>query len=81
MRAYKGVVKNGVVEVQGASLPEGVVVTVTVGEPELLHAHILNLLRQARRGGLKLRPNPSLSAGAAGGSSGTEKLLDESGDL
>lgn len=54
MQAYKGVVKNGVVVLQeGTRLPEGVVVTVTVSEVELLRARmrvalIRNLPRRTR---------------------------------
>ena len=46
MRAYKGVVENGVVVVVGARLPEGTVVTVTVGEGELLRAQITHFFEQ-----------------------------------
>jgi hypothetical protein len=58
MRAYRGVVKNGVIQLEnGAKLPEGAVVTVTVGEGELLRATLKNaLLPRERRVRVKLRP-------------------------
>ncbi|WP_045233674.1 hypothetical protein [Deinococcus pimensis] len=56
MRAYRGVVVNGVVELQGARLPEGTVVTVTVGEGELLRATIANALRRPKRVRIRLKP-------------------------
>lgn len=57
MRAYKGVVENGVVVVEGARLPEGTVVTVTVGEAELLRAKIRNVLTRSGRK-VKVRVKP-----------------------
>ncbi len=58
MRAYRGVVKNGVIQLEnGAKLPEGAVVTVTVGEGELLRATLKNALSpRDRRVRVKLRP-------------------------
>ena len=56
MRAYRGVVVNGVIELQGARLPEGTVVTVTVGEAELLRATIASALRRPRRVKVRLKP-------------------------
>lgn len=56
MRAYRGVVVNGVIELQGARLPEGTVVTVTVGEGELLRATIANALRRPKRIKIRLKP-------------------------
>ena len=53
MRAYKGIVENGVVVVIGARLPEGTVVTVTVGETELLRARIFKLERATNIRGQK----------------------------
>lgn len=61
MRAYKGVVENGVVVVLGARLPEGTVVTVTVGETELLRARITNVIRRSRRVRVRIRPAPGLA--------------------
>ncbi len=51
MRAYKGAVKNGVVRLpEGVQLPEGVVVTVTVSDVELLRARMrVALIRNAPR--------------------------------
>lgn len=47
MRAYKGVVKDGKVElVAGALLPEGANVTVTIGEAELIRASLAAVLRR-----------------------------------
>lgn len=60
MRAYKGVVENGVVVVEGARLPEGTVVTVTVGEAELLRAKIKNVLTRSGRK-VKVRVKPKLA--------------------
>lgn len=64
MRAYKGVVENGVVVVIGARLPEGTVVTVTVGETELLRARITNVIKRSRRVRVRLKPaSPGLALG------------------
>jgi hypothetical protein len=51
MRAYKGIVREGRIELsEGARLPEGAVVTVTVGEAELVRATLRDALRrQVRR--------------------------------
>ncbi|MBB6016149.1 hypothetical protein ACFP9V_14410 [Deinococcus radiopugnans] len=62
MRAYKGVVENGVVVVLGTRLPEGTVVTVTVGEGELLRARITNVLKRPRKVKVRLKPNVGLAA-------------------
>lgn len=49
MHAYKGLVKNGqIVLPEGVELPEGAVVTVTIGEAEYLRAKLLVALK--RRG-------------------------------
>jgi hypothetical protein len=41
MRAYKGLVKNGkIILAEGAQLPEGAVVTVTIGETEYLKSKV-----------------------------------------
>lgn len=59
MRAYKGVVENGVVVVLGERLPEGTVVTVTVGEAELLRAKVTNAIKSSSgKVKIKLRPQP-----------------------
>lgn len=61
MKAYKGVVENGVVVVIGARLPEGTVVTVTVGEGELLRARITNVLKRPRKVRVRLKPTPGMA--------------------
>ena len=61
MRAYPGIVENGVVVVIGARLPEGTAVTVTVGETELLRARISNVIRRAPKVKIRLKPNPRLA--------------------
>ena len=68
MRAYKGIVENGVVVVVGTRLPEGTVVTVTVGEGELLRARITNVLKRPRKVRVRVKPNVGLAAtGTDGG--------------
>ncbi len=62
MRAYKGIVENGVVVVVGTRLPEGTVVTVTVGEGELLRARITNVLKRPRKVKVRIKPNVGLAA-------------------
>lgn len=52
MRAYRGIVREGKIELQdGATLPEGAVVTVSIGEAELIRASLAAVLRRraARR--------------------------------
>lgn len=66
MKAYKGVVENGVVVVLGARLPEGTAVTVTVGEGELLRATLVSVLgggtgKLGKKIKIRLRPLPGLS--------------------
>ena len=56
MRAYKGVVEDGVVVLTGTRLPEGTVVTVTVGEAELLRATIASALNRPRKVRVRLKP-------------------------
>ncbi|MDV6375886.1 hypothetical protein [Deinococcus arenicola] len=68
MRAYKGVVENGVVVVLGTRLPEGTVVTVTVGEGELLRARITNVLKRPRKVRVRIKPNIGLAATGTDGS-------------
>jgi hypothetical protein len=65
MRAYKGIVESGVVVLIGARLPEGTVVTVTVGETELLRARITSVLKGPRKVRVRLKPLPGLVAEAA----------------
>lgn len=62
MRAYRGVVDRGVVRLEeGVRLPEGAVVTVTVGEAELVRATLRAALRRnvRRRTRARLRPEPA----------------------
>ncbi len=56
MRAYKGVIEDGVVVLVGTRLPEGTVVTVTVGEAELLRATIASALNRPRKVRVRLKP-------------------------
>lgn len=64
MRAYKGVVENGVVVVIGARLPEGTAVTVTVGETELLRARITSAIKNSsRKVRIRVKPTPGLAFG------------------
>lgn len=50
MRAYRGWVREGKVELEdGVRLPEGAVVTVTVGEAELWRATLRAALRRNAR--------------------------------
>ena len=50
MRAYKGVVRQGqVMLLEGARLPEGAVVTVTIGEAEYIRATLRAALRRNAR--------------------------------
>ncbi|MBI0445273.1 MULTISPECIES: hypothetical protein [Deinococcus] len=71
MRAYKGIVENGVVVLIGARLPEGTVVTVTVGEAELLRARITSALNRPRKVRIRLKPAPGLVAEAVPALGGT----------
>jgi hypothetical protein len=61
MRAYRGVIRNGVVHLEPAvRLPEGAIVTVTVGEGELLRATLRNaLMVRERKVRIKLKPVPT----------------------
>lgn len=51
MRAYKGLVQDGkVILAEGVELPEGAVVTVTLGETEYLRAKVrASLLRKTSK--------------------------------
>lgn len=64
MRAFKGIVRDGRVELaEGVDLPEGTVVTVTVGETELLRATFRAALRRnARRRSRGRRWGPAYGA-------------------
>jgi hypothetical protein len=62
VRAYRGVAYGDVVRLQdGVRLPEGAVVTVTVGEAELVRASLRSALRRnaRRRSRARLRPSPA----------------------
>lgn len=61
MRAYRGIVKDGVIVLEHeARLPEGAVVTVTVGEGEILRATLRNALTpRERKVKVRLRPTPT----------------------
>ncbi|UQN05938.1 hypothetical protein [Deinococcus sp. QL22] len=61
MRAYKGIVEDGVVVLIGARLPEGTVVTVTVGETELLRARITSALKRPRKVRVRVKPTPGMA--------------------
>lgn len=60
MRAYRGRVHEGRVELEeGARLPEGALVTVTIGEAEFIRATLRSALRRnvrRRSRGRVLRP-------------------------
>ena len=66
MRAYKGLVHNGKITLaEGVDLPDGTVVTVTVGEAELIRAKLRSALkrnvRKRSKGGLRTRGMPTLT--------------------
>lgn len=56
MKAYRGLVKNGkVIFAEGVTLPEGAVVTVTIGEAEHLRATLQNRLKRNVRRRVKVK--------------------------
>lgn len=60
MRAYRGIVDRGVVRLpEGVELPDGAVVTVTVGEAELMRAVLRSALRRNARRRSRARPRPT----------------------
>ncbi len=62
MRAYRGIAYGEIVRLQdGVRLPDGAVVTVTVGEAELVRATLRSALRRnaRRRSRARLRPVPA----------------------
>jgi hypothetical protein len=62
MKAFRGVVKNGVVVLERGKLPEGTVVTVTASEGEVLRATISNAFRPRKRPEkIRLRPTPTMT--------------------
>ena len=58
MKAYRGIVQDGVVVLTDSKLPEGAVVTVTIGEAELLRATIRSALSRPKKLKIRLNPNP-----------------------
>jgi hypothetical protein len=68
MRAFKGIVREGrVVLAEGVDLPEGTIVTVTVGEAELIRASFRAALRRnARRRSRGRRWGPIYTAAGGG---------------
>ena len=70
MKAYRGLVKDGkVIFAEGVSLPEGAVVTVTIGEAEHLRATLQSRLKRNVRRRVKAKlpkiGSKGLGAGAA----------------
>ena len=65
MRAYKGIVENGVIVLIGTHLPEGTVVTVTVSEAELLRVRITNALSRSYKVRGRLKPTHGLTVKVA----------------
>lgn len=62
MRAYRGLVEGGVVLLpEGTQLPEGAVVTVTVGEAEYLRARLRQALKRNSRKRAKVRASGALT--------------------
>ncbi len=60
MKAYRGVVKDGVIVLEGSKLPEGTVVTVTVSNGELVRATITSAFAPRRKTQkIRLRPTPT----------------------
>lgn len=57
MKAYRGVVKDGVIVLERGKLPEGAIVTVTVGDGELVRATITSAFTPRKK--VALRPNPT----------------------
>ena len=60
MKAYRGVVKDGVIVLERGKLPEGAIVTVTVGDGELVRATITNAFTPKKKPArIPLRPSPT----------------------
>ena len=60
MKAYRGVVKDGVIILERGKLPEGAVVTVTVGDGELVRATITSAFMPKKKAArIPLRPTPT----------------------
>lgn len=67
MRAYRGIVMNGKVQLDdGVRLPEGAVVTVTIGEAEYIRATLrMALRRNVRRRSRGRVQAPALPTGGS----------------
>jgi hypothetical protein len=60
MKAYRGVVKDGVIVLERGKLPEGAIVTVTVGDGELVRATITSAFTPKKKPArIPLRPSPT----------------------
>jgi len=62
VRAYRGIVRGNVVRLEeGVQLPDGAIVTVTIGEAELVRATLRSALRRnlRRRSRARVRPVPA----------------------
>ncbi len=60
VKAYRGVVKDGVIVLERGKLPEGAVVTVTVGDGELVRATITSAFTPKKKPArIPLRPTPT----------------------
>jgi hypothetical protein len=60
MKAYRGVVKDGVIILERGKLPEGAIVTVTVGDGELVRATITSAFAPKKKPArIPLRPSPT----------------------
>lgn len=60
MKAYRGVVKDGVIILERGKLPEGAIVTVTVGDGELVRATITSAFTPKKKPArIPLRPSPT----------------------
>lgn len=68
MKAYRGLVKDGkVILAEGVSLPEGAVVTVTIGEAEHIRATLQSRLKRNVRRRVKAKlPKIGASRGNKG---------------
>lgn len=59
MRAYRGIVRQGKVQLaEGVRLPEGATVTVTIGEAEFIRATLRSALTRNGRRRARARPRP-----------------------
>jgi hypothetical protein len=60
MKAYRGVVKDGVIVLERGKLPEGAIVTVTVGDGELVRATITSAFAPRKKPiRIPLQPSPT----------------------